>query len=322
MRWRKERDKTLRLYYASDVHGSELLWKKFLNAGAHYDVQLLLMGGDLTGKGLVPIVKEDGRFTARVIGEERHARTEAELRQLLDAIRRNGMYPLQVTPDEMERLRSDPDHLHATFEQAIVDEMARWIELADSRLASSNVLAYVMPGNDDAWAIDEALANGRIALACDGRVVSVGEHELLSLGWSNRTPWNSPRELDEDELYRRLRTLSDQLEMPRTAILNIHVPPHNSGLDTAIEIDEDFRPVLVGGQPHEIPVGSTAVRQILEEVQPALSLHGHVHESKGVTRIGRTVAINPGSDYTSGRLEGCICELRRETVTLQHFVSG
>lgn len=322
MRWRKQRARTVRLYYASDVHGSELLWRKFLNAAKHYEVQMLIMGGDLTGKGLVPIVCENGDHTARVIGEERVARNETELAELLDAIRRNGMYPLTVTSDEMAQLRADKEALEAAFERAMVDEVTRWMALADARLADSEVMAFVMPGNDDPWSIDEALASGHVTRACDGRVVRAGEHELLSLGWSNRTPWNSPRELDEDELYRRLRGLADQLEAPNSAILNIHVPPHASGLDTAIEIDADFRPVLIGGQPHPIPVGSTAVRQILEEVQPALSLHGHVHESKGVARIGRTVAINPGSDYSSGHLEGCIVELNADTVALQHLVSG
>lgn len=322
MRWRKQREKTMRLYYASDVHGSELLWKKFLNAASHYGAEVLIMGGDLTGKGLVPVVSQNGNHTARVIGEERTARTESELRELLDAIRRNGMYPLAVTPAEMERLRSDEQELETAFERAIVDEIAHWIALADKKLADSSVMAFVMPGNDDPWAIDRALASGHAARACDGQVIQVGEHELLSLGWSNRTPWNSPRELDEDELYRRLRALADQLEAPASAIMNLHVPPHASGLDTAIEIDADFKPVLVGGQPHPIPVGSTAVRQVLEEVQPALSLHGHIHESKGVNKIGRTVVINPGSDYTSGRLEGCICELAGETVVLHHLVSG
>ncbi len=312
----------LRLYYASDIHGSDLLWRKFLNAAAHYDAHVLIMGGDLTGKGLVPIVEEDGHFTATVIGERRVARSESALDELLKAIRQNGMYPVRVNAEEMARLSSDESFLSTTFDKAIVDEVVRWVRLADSKLGGQDVDVYVMAGNDDPWEIDEALAAGNRVLPCDGRVIRVGDHELLSLGYSNRTPWSSPRELDETDLYARLRTLADELEHPASAIMNIHVPPFASGLDTATELDDDLRPVLVGGQPKPKPVGSTAVRQILEEVQPALALHGHVHESKGVTTIGRTVVVNPGSDYTSGRLDGCLCDLVQDEVARHHLTSG
>src|SRR6185369_15629950 len=129
-------------------------------------------------------------------------------------------------------------------------------------------------------------------------------------------------ELDEEEIYARLRPLVDQLEQPEQAIFNIHVPPWESSLDTAFEVDEDLRYVTKGGRPHEVPTGSRAVRQLIEEAQPVLSLHGHIHESKGVTRIGRTVAINPGSDYGSGHLDGCLVHLAQERVVGQYLVSG
>ena len=147
-------------------------------------------------------------------------------------------------------------------------------------------------------------------------------HEMISCGYSNRTPWDSPRELDEDMLYVKIRALAEQLESPRTAIFNLHVPPYDSGLDTAIELDDELRPVLTGGRPHEIPVGSTAVRQLIEEYQPALALHGHIHESRGITRIGTTVAINPGSDYSGGRIDGCVVDLADDGVKSFQLVSG
>jgi Icc-related predicted phosphoesterase len=100
------------------------------------------------------------------------------------------------------------------------------------------------------------------------------------------------------------------------------VPPYESSLDTAFEVDEELRYVMKGGRPHEVPTGSPAVRQLIEEVQPLLSLHGHIHESKGVTRIGRTVAINPGADYGSGHLDGCLIHLAADRVVNQYLVSG
>ena len=53
---------TLQLYYASDVHGSDVCWRKFLGAGRFYGVQALIMGGDLTGKAIVPITVDGDAF--------------------------------------------------------------------------------------------------------------------------------------------------------------------------------------------------------------------------------------------------------------------
>lgn len=320
---RRQKQETMRLFYAGDVHGSRVCWKKFINAAAHYPADVLVMGGDLCGKGLVPIVREgDGSYAARVIGERRVARTAEELDQMQRAVSTNGMYPLIVDQDEARVLAEDAARREEAFEEALLEELRLWVELADERLAGSETRAYVIPGNDDPWSVDEVLESGRTVVACDETVQRVGPHELVSFGYSNRTPWHTPRELDEDEIYDRLHNLVEQLEEPGRAIFNIHVPPYESSLDTAYEVDEDLRYVTKGGRPHEIPTGSSAVRQIIEETQPLLSLHGHIHESKGVTKIGRTVAINPGSDYGSGHLEGCLVHLEPDRVVNQYLVSG
>jgi Icc-related predicted phosphoesterase len=320
---RRPTEEPLRLFYAGDVHGSRICWKKFVNAAAHYPADALVMGGDLTGKALVPIVREgDGTYSARVIGERREARTAEELDQMQRAITTNGMYHLIVDPEEAERLRTDAGRRDAAFEAALLDELRLWVEFADERLAGSDCLAYVIPGNDDPWSIDAVLAAGTSVDACDEAVRIVGGHEMVSFGYANRTPWKTPRELDEEEIYTRLKALVDQLENPAGAIFNIHVPPRDSSLDTAYEVDEDLSYVTKGGRPHEIATGSSAVRQIIEEAQPLLSLHGHIHESKGVTSIGRTVAINPGSDYGSGHLDGCLVHLAPDRVINQYLVSG
>lgn len=320
---RRQKQSITRLFYAGDVHGSRVCWKKFVNAAAHYPADVLVMGGDLTGKALVPIVRGgDGSYCARVIGEQRVARTAEELDQMQQAISGNGMYPLIVDQEEARRLGEDLTRREEAFEKALLDELRLWVRLADERLGGSETRAYVIPGNDDPWSIDEVLASGTSVVPCDERVEIVGPHELVSLGYSNRTPWETPRELDEDEIYDRLSRLTEQLEDPERAIFNIHVPPWESSLDTAFEVDEDLRYVTRGGHPHEVPTGSKAVRQIIEETQPLLSLHGHIHESKGVAKIGRTVAINPGSDYGSGHLDGCLVHLAPDRVVNHYLVSG
>jgi Icc-related predicted phosphoesterase len=320
---RRKNGEITRLFYAGDVHGSRLCWKKFVNAAAHYPADALVMGGDLTGKALVPIVREGGgSYSAEVIGERRIARSAEDLDQVQRAISDNGMYPLIVDPEEARRLATDTALREQAFEQALLDELRLWVQLADERLAGSDVRAYVIPGNDDPWEIDAVLATGNSVVACDERVEKIGPHEIASFGYSNRTPWRTPRELDEDEIYTRLKRLVERLEEPGRAILNIHVPPYESSLDTAFEVGEDLHYVTKGGRPHEVPTGSQAVRQIIEETQPLLSLHGHIHESKGVTKIGRTVAINPGSDYGSGRLDGCLVHLAPDKVVNHYLVSG
>jgi Icc-related predicted phosphoesterase len=320
---RRRKTEITRLFYAGDVHGSRVCWKKFVNAAAHYPADVLVMGGDLCGKALVPIVREgDGSYSARVIGEQRVARTAEELDQMQRAISTNGMYPLIVDREEAAALIADTARREEAFERALLDELRLWVEFADERLAGTDTRAYVIPGNDDPWSVDEVLAAGTSVVACDETVQEVGPHEMVSLGYSNRTPWHTPRELEEEEIYARLKRLVDRLEEPRRAILNVHVPPYESSLDTAFEVDEELRYVMKGGRPHEVPTGSSAVRQIIEETQPLLSLHGHIHESKGVTTIGRTVAINPGSDYGSGRLDGCLVHLGPDRVVNQYLVSG
>ena len=320
---RRQKREITRLFYAGDIHGSRLCWKKFINAAGHYPADVLVMGGDLTGKALVPIVREgDGSYGAVVIGERRVAHTAEELDQIQRAISTNGMYPLIVDPEEARLLGENTARRDEAFEQALLDELRLWMEFADERLAATATRAYVIPGNDDPWSIDEVLARRRSVVACDETVQQVGPHEMVSLGYSNRTPWQTPRELDEDEIYTRLKRLADQLEEPKRAIFNIHVPPRDSSLDTAFEVDEELRYVMKGGRPHEVATGSSAVRQVIEETQPLLSLHGHIHESKGVTNIGRTVAINPGSDYGSGHLDGCLVHLEPNRVVNQYLVSG
>jgi len=312
----------LRIYYASDLHGSESCWRKFLAAPKFYKASVLILGGDLAGKVLVPIVEEDsGRRTATFMGERHELRDDAQVEELEQRIRFNGLYPYRTTAARVDELSGDPALAARVFEDVLVAELQRWCDLADERL-SDEVQAFAICGNDDPWSLDEPLRNSRRLTFCDDQVVEVGGHELLSLSYANRTPWDSERELDEDELYRRIERLASQLERPEHAIFNLHVPPYDSGLDVAPQLDDELKPVMSGGAPVSIPVGSTAVRQAIEEFQPLLSLHGHIHECRGATTIGRTLAVNPGSDYASGRIDGWVGNVAEGEVHRHQLVSG
>jgi Icc-related predicted phosphoesterase len=325
--FRKRREQpaedALDLYYASDVHGADRLWRKFLGAGKFYNCTELIMGGDLIGKAVVPIERRaDGTYRGRFLGEDRVLEDDAELEQLIDAIRFNGFYPWVATAEEIAPYTADPARQDELFARVVREDFARWVALADERAPANGSHLFVIAGNDDPWFVDELLEEAEHVELCDDRVVRVGEHEMLSCSYANPTPWNSPRELDEDALYERINRLAGQLSEPRRAIFNLHVPPYDSGLDTATELDADLRPVYRGGQPVEIPVGSHAVRQIIEEYQPVLSLHGHIHESRGAAKIGETLALNSGSEYNTGRLHGVVVRLGSERVISHQFVVG
>jgi Icc-related predicted phosphoesterase len=315
--FKRSDDAALTLYYASDIHGSDLLWRKFLGAARFYGADAAIMGGDLLGKAVVPIERRpDGTYALtfqggdRVIGEDELADAES-------SIRFNGFYPWVATAEEIAGRRSDQE---ALFHDVAELELRRWIEVAAER--ANGVQPYVIAGNDDPWYVDELLANAPGLVFCDDRVVRVGDHEMISLSYANPTPWASPRELEEDALYARLRALADSLERPEVSIFNLHVPPYDSGLDRAPKLKADLTPVYSGGHPVPIPVGSTAVRQLIEEVQPLLALHGHIHESRGEVRIGRTLAINSGSEYNTGRLHGVVVQLGPDRVISHQFVVG
>ncbi len=322
-RHRETERPSLTLYYASDIHGSDRLWRKFLRAGSFYGADALIMGGDLVGKAIVPIERRpDGTHRAVFLGEERLAASDDELDQLIEAIRFNGFYPWIAPSEEVARHAAREAEQGELFDRVVREDLERWIALADSRGPENGARPFVMAGNDDPWFVDELLARARSLVLCDDRVVRVGDREMISCSYANRTPWDSPRELDEDELYARLDRMASKLEEPRRAIFNLHVPPYDSGLDTATELRPDLTPVFRGGQPAQIPVGSRAVRQIIEEYQPAVALHGHIHESRGEARIGRTLALNPGSEYNTGRLHGVVVKLGADSVLSHQFVVG
>jgi Icc-related predicted phosphoesterase len=313
----------LRLYYASDIHGTEVLWRKFLNAPKYYKAQVIVMGGDITGKVVIPVVRgEDGIYTAQLFGRKRRAKDEAELEKLETRIRGNGMYPYRTTADAVARISelSEPEQ-ERWFEGVMLETFEQWMHLADERLDGTEVRCFVMPGNDDPPGLEDHIGVARHVESCDGKIVEFDGHTMLSLGYSNRTPWDSPRELDEEDLYARIAELADKIDDHSRTVFNIHVPPYNSRLDTAAELDADFNVVLVGKEPKLIPVGSTAVREAIERYQPLVALHGHIHESAGAARLGRTLCLNPGSDYHTGRIAGVIVNLRGDSVRHQ-FVAG
>ena len=193
-----------RVYYASDIHGSEVLWRKFLNAAGAYRAGVLIMGGDVTGKVVVPLVEHPDGFHVELFGE-RHVVASDDVEETEHRIRANGMYPHRMSAGEVARVADLSEaEREAWFADVMRVTFDGWLALADERL-EPQTRCFVMPGNDDPPGVDAAIEDAVKVEACDGRVVDLGEgRTMVSLGYANRTPFDSPRELDESELYARV----------------------------------------------------------------------------------------------------------------------
>ena len=312
----------MRIVYAGDVHGSERCFRKFLNAAAFYDAEVLIMGGDITGKVMTPLVEDKpGRFTATVFGRRERVKRPDDLEDLEKQIRFNGFYPYRCTPEEYDRLAADESYREQVMTRVMVGEVVRWVGIADEKLSGTSVRCLIMPGNDDEFEIDAVLGSERVENP-DDRVVRIGDLQLLSSAWANPTPWDSPREETEEQLAARFERIAAELDPELPAIFNLHVPPFDTGLDTAAELDAELAVVTSGGQPNTVPVGSRAVRTFIEERQPLVSLHGHIHESRGVARLGQTVCLNPGSNYADGVLDAGVLEIDGGRIVNHQLVTG
>jgi uncharacterized protein len=303
------REPDTRVYFATDIHGSETCWRKFLNSGKHYEANVMVLGGDMTGKALVPIV-QDGKdhWHATLLENRREFESEDEVKEFEDSVMRRGYYPFRTDPDQMSELTESEELRDELFHKEMLGTVERWMRMADEKLDGTGIDCFVSPGNDDQFEVDEIIAGAKRVRLAEGEVVEFGDFQMVSTGWSNRTPWDTYREEDEDDLAERLRKMTSQVTTPpEKTIYNFHCPPYGTGLDDAPEIDENMRPKH-GGRSL-VPVGSKAVREAIEEGQPALSLHGHIHEAKGNTRIGNTLCINPGSSYEQGQLLGAVINL-------------
>ena len=300
----------MRLFFATDIHGSETCWRKFLNSGPHYDADVVILGGDMTGKALVPIIADGGgRWHATLLENREELEGEEAVQAFEQAVIRRGYYPFRTTPEEVRELANDEPRWHALFEEHMLKTVERWMALADEKLSGKGISCYVCPGNDDQLEVDDVVRQAKYVQLAEGQVVDVDDgFQLASTGWANRTPWDTYREEDEPDLAARIARVTDQLTAaPEKTIFSLHCPPYGTGLDDAPELTEEMD--LRNAGHSTIPAGSTAVREAIENLQPALSLHGHIHEARGSTRLGRTLCINPGSSYEQGQLLGAVVDL-------------
>lgn len=310
------------IFFATDVHGSDICWKKFISAGKFYNAQVIILGGDMTGKAIVPIIHQGGdTHKAVLLQQEFMLHGEAEVSDMATKITSRGYYPYRTAPDEIAAMAADPARIDKVFTAEVLKRAEQWLDYAESKLAGTGIKCYVAPGNDDMFELDDMIRNTRHVDLAEGRIIALDDHhEMISSGWSNITPWHTYREEEEEALRTRYSAMLAGLKDPSNSVFNIHVPPYGSTLDEAPELTADLKPKDAGRSL--VPVGSHAVREMIDRYQPLLGLFGHIHEAKGATRLGRTLCINPGSMYEQGRLLGALVTLDRAKIKNYILTTG
>jgi len=313
-----------RIYFITDVHGSNRCFRKFLNAASFYKADILILGGDITGKVMTPIVEEgDGSFRCTYQGSDLVLRSREEVEEFRKKAADSGSYTSLVSPSEFKELDANPGKVKELFRRVMVKRMREWISLAEERLGKTSVKCFISPGNDDLFDLDSVLDSSPYVVNPEGRVVEIdGEHEMITLGYTNHTPWNTPREVDEDVLALKISEMADKVRNMKSAIFSVHVPPIDTPIDLTPRVDENLKIVVKAGNVEMISAGSSACRAAILKYQPMMGLHGHIHESRGIVRLGRTLCANPGSEYGEGILRGFISDLEGDRIKSYLLTSG
>jgi len=310
------------IFFATDVHGSDICWNKFINAGKFYGADVIVLGGDMTGKAIVPIVHQgNNTFRTVLLEQEFILHSEDEVTDMVKRIRSRGYYPYRTTPDEIQELNRTPEQVSHIFAREVLKTAEQWLANADKKLEGTGIRCFVAPGNDDMFELDQLINTAKHVHLAEGRVIELDHHhEMISSGWSNPTPWHTFREESEELLEKRYDAMIRQVKNVRNCVFNIHVPPYGSSLDEAPELTDKLQPKYAGNAL--IPVGSRALRAAIDKHQPLLGLFGHIHEAKGSARLGRTLCINPGSMYEQGCLLGALVKLDRDKVKSYVLTTG
>jgi len=299
----------LKIWFVTDIHGSDICFRKSVNAISHFGLDVLIIGGDISGKYTIPVVEAaKGAWTAEYAGKK-FVLEHSELASFETMLANAGAYAFRCDPQTARRFRSDGAFREAIDENMRTARLKSWVELADQRLKNSSAMVLINGGNDDHYYIDPVLDSSETMTHPEDMIVELPDGlSVVSTGHANITPWHCPRELDEAKLEQRIDRKVSQIADFARCIFNLHCPPKNSLLDQAPKLDSQLRIVMSAFGIVEESVGSSAVRSAIKKYQPCVSLHGHVHEAFACERFGRTLAFNPGSEYAGGLLRGVYLE--------------
>jgi len=319
----KQKNEATRILFATDMHGSEGTWRKFLNASTMLKVNVAICGGDLTGKMIVPVVEntKDKKYSYYLMGKV-HTVGSNDLEKAFKDVRGIGYYPYLTNESEYKEMTENPKKVDEVFHDVMSSTLSRWLDLIPQKIPAE-IRVVVCPGNDDRTLVDDIIEKHERVINGEGKVIDVdGSHEMVSCGWVNPSPWKTAREEEEDKLEQRLEGYISQLKNVKSAIFNFHAPPHQTRLDEAPLLDNDLNPIVQGGSVVMVPVGSKAVKKMIEKYQPFLGLHGHIHEASGSMKIGRTHCVNPGSEYAEGIVRAFLIEFKEDKLVKLQRIEG
>src|ERR1700722_397717 len=186
----------MKMFFATDIHGSEICWRKFLNAAAFYKADLVVLGGDVTGKVMVPIIAYPGYWEVTIRGERRRLETREELLEAERQLRDRGSSPEGAIAQR--------------FNAEMTRSLDRWLDMADGKLGGGAIPCVLNGGNDDIFEIDPILEAAPSVTFAEGKVIDLGGFTMVSMGWTNPTPWDTHREAPEDQLAAKIDAIVGQ----------------------------------------------------------------------------------------------------------------
>jgi len=320
--FKRKKEATTKILFATDMHGSEGVWRKFLNASSMLKVNVAICGGDLTGKMIVPIIeRKDGKYGYYLMGKN-HLIHKSGVEEASKDVRGIGYYPYLTNESEFEEMQENREKIDEVFSKVMTSTLKNWLDLIREKVPSE-IQVIVCPGNDDRFPVDDLIRDHPDVTNAEGKVIAIDEtHEMISTGWVNPSPWNTTREEDDEKLEARLEKYISQLKDAGSAIFNFHAPPYQTKLDEAPLLDDKLNPVIQGGRVIMVPVGSKSVKKMIEKYQPFLGLHGHIHEASGSIKIARTYCVNPGSEYAEGILRAFLIEFKGNKIIRLQRIEG
>ena len=285
-------------------------------------VDVAICGGDLTGKMIVPIVEHKNRKYSYYHLKKTYTIDSSELEKAIKDIKGIGYYPYVTSETEYEEMSRNPKKVDEVFHKVMLSTLKDWFDLIPQKVPKETKIV-VCPGNDDRFPVDDLVNSHKHVINGEGTVIEIDDqHEMVSCGWVNPSPWKTAREEEEEKLEERLEKYISKLKNVENAIFNFHAPPYQTKLDEAPLLDKDLNPVIQGGRVIMVPVGSKAVKKMIEKYQPFLGLHGHIHESSGSIKIGKTYCVNPGSEYAEGILRAFLIEYKGNKIVRLQRIEG
>lgn len=327
MFWRKKSSgasEEVKIFFASDLHGSNVCFKKFVNSAQFYGADVLVLGGDLTGKAVIPIAEQaDGTFLTFQHGDAVKLASKAELDDFIKRQGNMGFYPTVMSEAEYQVMKADPEAQAALFKKLVLERIREWADIAAQKLKGTDVPLVAIPGNDDFHEIDDILTKAPHFDFHEMQVCQFkGGYQMLFCGGSTPTPWDTEREYSEEQYVARFAELIPQVTDMSRCIFNVHVPPFGTTLDACPKLDKNLQVVYEMGMPAQMHAGCRTLVDVIKAQQPLLALHGHIHEGRAQINIGKTICINPGSVYPEGILQGAMIILRDGQVRTATLTQG